>query len=170
MKIEKTKDPIPFQFENQKNNTIKKFIKVSFLPLSFIFILSILFVILTVLSSFFFKVVVDYIIPHNLDDFLNVLCLIFIFSEIIRIFFDMSRNFMIIKLSIKIDKIISSEYFSKVINLPFIFFTNRKSGEIISRFNDSIFIRNIISTTFVSSIMNSIIVLIWFCCKVEFIV
>ncbi|WP_238673151.1 hypothetical protein, partial [Staphylococcus felis] len=27
LKIEKTKDPIPFQFENQKNNTIKKFIK-----------------------------------------------------------------------------------------------------------------------------------------------
>ncbi|WP_281191862.1 cysteine peptidase family C39 domain-containing protein [Staphylococcus felis] len=39
LKIEKTKDPITFQFENQKNNTIKKFIKVSFLPFSFIFIL-----------------------------------------------------------------------------------------------------------------------------------
>ncbi|MGR5969480.1 ABC transporter transmembrane domain-containing protein [Bacillus paranthracis] len=107
----------------------------------------------------FLKFVVDLIIPMHLDSYLLYLGIIFLISNLFRVFFDYIRNLCILKISYRIDKNISEKYFNKITKMPINFFKNRDDGEIISRFNDSSYIRNIFSVNIVSAVLDIIIVL-----------
>ncbi|RSL29003.1 peptidase domain-containing ABC transporter [Salibacterium salarium] len=125
----------------------------------FIFLFSLVVVILTAAASLFLKLIVDLIIPNNLNETLSFLAIVFLSIALVRVFFDYFRNIFIIKLAYKLDERMADNYFDKIINLPINFFHNRDDGEIISRFNDSIHVRNIFSTNIVTAILDLTIIL-----------
>jgi ATP-binding cassette, subfamily C, bacteriocin exporter len=133
--------------------------KSNLFMISIIFVLSLLFVILAVLNSFFFKLVTDYIIPKKLDSALLTFSFVFIGVGVIRGAVDYLRTWFIIKISNKVNVFLSKEYFKKISKLPIKFFENRKDGEIISRFHDAGHITNTISTSVVSAILDSVIII-----------
>ncbi|MHA7138152.1 peptidase domain-containing ABC transporter [Rossellomorea arthrocnemi] len=141
----------------------KKFVlsllKSNMLMISIVFLLSLLFVVLAVVNSFFFKLVTDYIIPRKLDSFLVTISLVFIGIGLIRGVTEYFRTWFIIKVSNKVNVFLSKEYFNKISQLPIKFFENRKDGEIISRFQDAGHITNTISTSVVSAILDSVIII-----------
>ncbi|MFP9202892.1 ABC transporter transmembrane domain-containing protein, partial [Enterococcus faecalis] len=59
----------------------------------------------------------------------------------------------------KVDKEMSNVYFNKVTKLPINFFENREDGEVISRFNDGIYIKDFFSANFVTAIIDIILIL-----------
>ncbi|PDY44654.1 peptidase domain-containing ABC transporter [Bacillus pseudomycoides] len=142
-----------------KKTFFQKIIKENIRSLIIVFLLSLLLVILTVGLSMFLKFVVDLIIPMHLDSYLFYLGIIFLISNLFRVSFDYIRNLFILKISYRIDKNISKKYFDKITKMPINFFKNRDDGEIISRFNDSSYIRNIFSVNIVSAVLDIIIVL-----------
>ncbi len=140
------------------NKILIDILKISYKSLIIVFIISLIFVALTLANSFYFKMVIDLIIPDHLDYHLTTFSLFFLGINLTRVFFDYIRTHLIIKLSNKIDIKISKRYFEKLVSLPLNFFENRTSGEIVSRFNDAIYIRNVISNMVVSSIINVVII------------
>ena len=64
------------------------------------------------------------------------------------------RNQIIMFMSNKIDIVMIKEYLTHILKLPLDFFITRKTGEILSRLNDVSMIRNLLSSTFVSVIID----------------
>lgn len=145
--------------QNYQKKFLEGLIKSNKLSLFTIFLFSALFVILSISNSFFFKVLIDVIIPGNYDYFLLQLTLIFLGINLTSNIFDYLRIYIINKAAIKLDLSISKEFFKKIVTLPITFFENRDDGDIISRFNDTSYIRNLINVAFVSIILNSVIFL-----------
>ncbi|KAA8786655.1 peptidase domain-containing ABC transporter [Paenibacillus amylolyticus] len=138
---------------------IKDIVRNNLLSILFSFLISVIIVILAIVGSFYFKLVVDYIIPRSLDNFIFQLCLVFVGVVLLHGLFIYLRGKLIIKLSNNLDKSLSNKYFEKLIKLKINFFENRADGEVISRFNDVSFIRGFISVTFVSALLDFVIVL-----------
>ncbi|MGZ9785694.1 peptidase domain-containing ABC transporter [Bacillus pseudomycoides] len=140
-------------------NFFKELLKKNKFSIMIVFILSALFVLLSIGNSFFFKILIDDILPGHFDYFLLQLTLIFLGVNLLNNLFDYLRIYLINKTAIKLDKSISKEYFNQIIKLPITFFENREDGDIISRFNDAGYIRNLVNVAFVSIILNSVIIL-----------
>lgn len=138
---------------------LKELIQNNKLLLGGVILLSVLVVILTALISFFLKFIVDLIIPRSLSSSLATIALIFLGIALFKVIFDYTRNYLIVRLSYKIDSKIANKYFFKIKKLPIKFFENREDGEIISRFNDGIYIRNIFSVNIITAILDIIIVI-----------
>lgn len=141
------------------NNFIKELIRNNKLSISFVLVLSILFVMFSISNSFFFKLLIDEIIPHTYDYLLLQFTLIFLGINFLSNAFDYLRSYIVNKAAIKLDQSISKEFFRKILKLPINFFENRDDGDIISRFNDIYYIRNLVNVAFVSVILNTVIFL-----------
>lgn len=111
-----------------------------------IFIASILITILGIAGSFYYKFLIDDILPNNLGSnlhSLSIAMLVLLGCKIITEFF---RKILFIYMAQNIDVPLLLGYYNHVINLPMNFFGTRKVGEIISRFSDGDKIRNAISS------------------------
>ena len=75
-------------------------------------------------------------------------------------FISISRNQIIMHISNKIDAVLIFKYLFHVFHLPMDFFGKRKVGEIISRLNDIEVIRNAISMTTMSVVIDSIMLIL----------
>ena len=114
----------------------------------FIFLLSVLVIIFSCASSLYFKMILDNInTSHN---YLLFIFIIFLIIELIKLLNTYLRNRLVIFLNQKLDMNISSNVFDKIIDLPYQYYRNRTTGEIVSRFNDLNLIKDTIIKIIVS--------------------
>lgn len=111
-----------------------------------VFISSILITILGIIGSFYFKFLLDDILPNNLDNSLLVVSIAMIVLALFKIITEFFRSLLLIHMSQNIDIPLLLGYYNHVIDLPMNFFGTRKVGEIISRFNDAGKIRDAIGS------------------------
>jgi len=110
-----------------------------------IFFASIIYTILGILGAFYFKFLLDDIVPGNLRNTLHIISIGIILLHIFKIVLNAFRSHLLLYLSQKIDIPINLGYYNHVLDLPMNFFGTRKTGEIISRFMDASKIRQAIS-------------------------
>ncbi len=110
-----------------------------------IFLSSILITIFGILGSFYFKLLIDDIVPNNLTKSLHILSIGFMLLTIFKVITETFRTQLLIHLGQKLDIPLMLGYYDHVVNLPMNFFGTREVGEIISRFNDASNIRDAIS-------------------------
>ena len=103
--------------------------------------LSIIFTIISFIYTFYIQIALE------INNYNNLLILTFIFSLllIIKSITIFIRNIILIYLNQKIDYTYIINTFQKVLLLPFNYYKNRTTGEIISRINDLIYIKNILN-------------------------
>ncbi|RYS31056.1 peptide cleavage/export ABC transporter, partial [Staphylococcus pseudintermedius] len=77
----------------------------------------------------------------------------------INLFVSFFRYYLSLKISLNIDYSLMKKYYNHVIKLPSSFFDNRKTGEILSRFNDIHNIRESLSSVTVTLFVDLILVL-----------
>ena len=152
-----------FNKENESPSTLNFFKEILVKNKSYIgFILfsSIVVNIITIIGAFYFKALVDKIIPstflnnlHNLS--IGILILYFVFF--ICSFF---RYQLVLHMGLKINKNIMLDYYNHILNLPSKFFETRKDGEILSRFRDTDHIREAFSSVTVTLIMDILMIII----------
>lgn len=110
-----------------------------------LFIASLLYTLLGIGTSFYFKILLDTILPENLQQTLTIVSIgiicLFLFQALLGIY----RSHLLLYLSQRLDIPIIFGYFQHVLKLPMNFFGTRKTGEIVSRFTDSANIREVIS-------------------------
>lgn len=110
-----------------------------------IFVASLVYTILGILGAFYFKELIDSILPDGLKKTLMTLSIGVILLNIFKVLLSAFRSHLLLYLSQKLDIALLWEYYRHVLELPMNFFGTRKIGEIISRFNDAGKVRDAIS-------------------------
>ena len=112
-------------------------------------IISILITLFSIIGSFFVQYMIDGINNQSKD---NIYLIFYIFFSIglIKIISDYFRNKILIYINQRLDLNLIVDNFFAIIKLPYHYFKNRTTGEVISRFNDLASVRDIISKIFLS--------------------
>ena len=110
-----------------------------------IFAASLIYTLLGILAAFYFKVLVDDILPDSLMKTLTTLSIGIIVLNIFKVILNAFRTHLLLYLSQKLDIALLLGYYRHVFDLPIFFFGSRKVGEIVSRFNDASKVRDAIS-------------------------
>jgi ATP-binding cassette subfamily B protein len=121
-----------------------------------VFITSLLLTVLGILGSFYFKVLMDDILPNGLRKTLHIVSIGVILLNIFKVLLSAVRSQFLLHLSQKLDIKLLLGYYNHVLELPMNFFGSRKVGEIISRFQDASKVRDAISGAVLTIMIDSI--------------
>lgn len=98
----------------------------------------------TFIYSYHFKIIIDNVISTNNFNLL-IVTIIFLIILSLKISLEFLRNNLLLYLNQKIDLSIITTTIDKIISLPYSYYKNRTTGEMISRINDLFYIKNVIS-------------------------
>ncbi|WP_242953945.1 ABC transporter transmembrane domain-containing protein, partial [Clostridium sp. BL-8] len=138
-----------FKKGDQTKGLFKRFwglIKIQKSLLIAIFISSAIITLFGIGGSFYFQFLIDDILPNNLSQKLLSVSIAMLVLAAFKVLTEFFRSILLIYMAQNIDIPLLLGYYNHVINLPMKFFSTRKVGEIISRFNDGGKIRNAISS------------------------
>lgn len=128
-------------------------------PILNIFILSVIYTIFSCIYAFYFKIIIDKVIN---TDYFNLLIIFLIFALILLIknFSNLLRNTVLIYLNQKLDCSLITNTFSKILSLPYSYFKNKTTGEVISRINDLAYIKNMLNKIIITVLLDLLISLV----------
>ena len=110
-----------------------------------IFLSSILITIFGIVGSFYFKFLLNTVIPNDLKSTLNMFSIGLIVLTVFSVLTSAFRRQLLIHFSQKLDIPLMLGYYDHIVNLPMEFFQTRTVGEVISRLDDAYKIRSAIS-------------------------
>lgn len=110
-----------------------------------IFLASLVYTVFGILGAFYFKELIDSVLPNGMQKTLMTLSIGVILLNVFKVVLDACRSHLLLYLSQKLDIALLLGYYRHVMELPMNFFGTRKVGEIISRFNDAGKVRDAIS-------------------------
>ena len=120
----------------------------------FLVVLSIIFTLLSCQSYLYSEIVFDKVIGTGLNN-LSVITIFFSILLIVKNITNFIRNHLIIFLNQKLDINIILSTYSKVILLPYTFYKNKATSEVLSRINDLSYLKNFISKIVVTIFLDS---------------
>lgn len=120
---------------------------------------SIIFTILSCLIAYYFQIVIDYSIDTTYSN-LTLITLIFIVISLYKVFINYFRNELLIYLNQKLDLTLIVNTFNKLLLLPYNYYKNKTTGEIVSRINDIANIKNTISKIIITVFLDLFICLV----------
>ena len=152
----------------QKRNIIYKNIielfKMNKKLLFIIVFLTLSFFVLNILTSFHFKYLLEYSINYDLTKNIYYITTIMIILYLLKNINNLLRNILLSKWIILFDNEVTTNTYKQLLLLPYLYYKNRTTGEVVSRFKDLNTIRNfinkffcIISTDLISIIIFTII-------------
>ena len=153
-----------YKYKKIVRDTIKQFI-ISNKTLVFILsVLTIIYFILGIILSFHFKYLVDFSINYDITSNLYIISYFILVIYIFKNINSIEINIISLKLINKLDFILNNKIFKQLLLLPFTYYKNRSTGEIINRLKDLNVIREFITNIliFLFSDIVSIIVFIIF--------
>lgn len=121
---------------------------------------SVILTIFGVLLSLFNKVLVDEIIPYHQEHQLLIFAIGLCFVIITNAILSYVRQYVLIYLSLKIDIPMMLGYFKHIFHLPMKFFASRKAGDMMTRYQDAGVVKNILTNTALSAIIDVMLVII----------
>ncbi len=136
---------LPMLIENRVvKDTINYFIKRN--PNIFILIiyLSISYFILHVLSSFHFKYLLDAAVAYKISSQIKWISKLIFSLLLIKEISYLLRNILLLKYSQIFDYCITTKIYQQIILLPYLYYKNRTTGEVLSRIKDLSQIKNYI--------------------------
>ena len=152
-----------FEKANITKSTSKKFISLILsqkILLFKIFLVSITLTLLGIIGTFYFKVILDNVIPNNSFKTLFLVSIAIITVSVFKVISEALRTHLLLYLGQNINLHLMLGYYNHVVNLPMDFFDKRETGEIISRFNDASKIREAISGAALTIILDGLMVVI----------
>jgi len=107
--------------------------------------ISVILTIIGIVLSIFNKILIDEIIPYHLSDQLRIFAIVLVLVIVVQVVLGALRQHAILYLSQKIDIPLTLGYFEHVFRLPMNFFASRKTGDIVTRFQDAGVIKNVLT-------------------------
>jgi ATP-binding cassette subfamily B protein len=152
-----------FEKGGENESTIHRFFKL-LIPqkrlILEIFLSSLVYTVLGIGASFYFKVMMDEIVPHSMLKTLTVVSigvlLLYLFHSLLGAF----RQHMLLYLSQRLDIALILGYYKHVLKLPMNFFGTRKVGEIVSRFMDASKVRDAVSGATLTIMIDTLMAII----------
>ncbi|MGF3113633.1 peptidase domain-containing ABC transporter [Facklamia sp. P9177] len=147
-----------FEVKRHKSGSMFKIFKQLILPQKKLFITiifaSLLLNLFGIFSSVFSKILMDEIIPYRLKNTLYVFLMVFGIVSILQTLLSAFRQHILLFLSRKVDIPVLMGYYDHIIHLPYTFFSSRKTGDIITRFQDAMTIKDIFTSISISLILD----------------
>jgi len=104
--------------------------------------------------SIFNKVLIDEIIPYNLNNQLFIFSIILVAITLTQVILSSFRQHLILYLSQKINIPLMLGYFQHIFRLPMGFFASRKTGDILTRFQDAGVVQSILTGVALSVVID----------------
>lgn len=123
--------------QTEKNNLLKKIIKENIYLYLFILILSFIFLCLNILNNYYFKTLLD---NNNYIYILIIFVIIILLKEISNFI----RNKVIMKLQYNVETYLYNNTHKKLLSLPIYYFNSRSKGDIITKFYDLEYIKDLL--------------------------
>lgn len=125
-----------------------------------IFIASLFLNLCGFVSTFYFKFLVDDIVPNGLIKSLHIISIGILLIYIIQNILSFVRSQLTLYLGMRTDKTLMVGYYNHVLSLPINFFETRKTGEILSRFMDANKIRDAVASAVVITLMDVVMLIV----------
>ena len=125
-----------------------------------VLVASILLSLLGIATAFYFRFLIDEVLYTGVKITLTLFSVGYALVIVFQALLIFCRNQLMLYMGNKIDAALMFEYFRHILRLPMDFFTSRKTGEILSRINDTATIRYAISSTSLSVVLDSLMLLI----------
>lgn len=122
-------------------------------------IASLMLTLFGIVTSFYFRFLIDEVLYSEAKSTLNICSICFLVIIIFKAVVSFSRSQIILYLGRKLDIFLTGGFFSHLLRLPLSFFSARKTGEILSRTNDAAKVREAVSSTTLSLIIDSFMIL-----------
>lgn len=149
--------------KDQQKNSLAQFLPVIFKQkrlLVNIILAALLVTLISILGSYFLQSLIDTYIPNNMIHTLSIIALGLIVAYIFQAIFSYAQNFLLAILGQRLSIEIILGYVRHIFELPMSFFTTRKTGDIISRFNDANKIIDALASSIISIGLDLTIVVI----------
>ena len=155
-----------FQQGNMKKSTLAKFLSLLAPHKSTMFQAlfgALIFSILGLSTSIYVGKITDYVLVDRNTNLLNLMGIIMLFILLMRTFIGSMKSILALKTGQRIDAALILGYYKHLLKLPQQFFDTMRVGEIISRVNDAVKIRNFINNVSLDLVVNIMILLFTFC-------
>ncbi|NDV82099.1 peptidase domain-containing ABC transporter [Bacteroides sp. 51] len=155
-----------FQKGNMKKSTLAKFMSLLAPHKSTMFQAlfgALIFSILGLSTSIYVGKITDYVLVDRNTNLLNLMGIIMLVILLLRTFIGSMKSILALKTGQRIDAALILGYYKHLLNLPQQFFDTMRVGEIISRVNDAVKIRNFINNVSLDLVVNIMILLFSFC-------
>ncbi len=136
--------------KNKIRNLITNFLKKHKTILFFIIILTIFYFLFNMLCAYEFQYLLKYSISYQLDKNLFLICKMLLFIHLFKEINSYLRNLLLSKWSFLLDEEITMAAYKQIIKLPYLYYKNRTTGEVISRFKDLSEVKTFLSQLIVS--------------------
>ncbi len=118
-----------------------------------LFILSIFITIFSIITSFYLEYMINGLTTYSKYILLLIFCIFFLIY-ILKILSDFFRNKLLIYINQKLDLELTLGIYNKIIKLPYCYYKNKTTGDVLSRINDLDNVRNMISKVSLSIFMD----------------
>ncbi len=151
--------PIPILLKNKKiGKIIFSFIQKYKTVLLSIFLFSLLYTVINIVTSFNFQLIIENVLTYSSKNNLYFIMLTFLFLYLLKSVIDYVRSNMLIFINHTLDNELILNVFKHIISLPYLYYKSRTTGEVISRINDLSDIKETISKLFMTIFVDLILV------------
>lgn len=113
-------------------------------------------------TSFYVKILVDYVFIQKNTNLLNLISLLMIGLLAMQLFISVVKNVLTLQTGQAIDRQLILGYHQHLLKLPQSFFDTMRTGEIISRINDAVKIRAFINDALLTVLVNILVIVFSF--------
>lgn len=121
---------------------------------------SVILTLLGIASAFFNQILMDDILPYGLKNQLFYLCIGFGIIGVFQVLLGAARQHLLLHLSLKIDIPLMLGYFKHIFGLPMKFFGTRRTGDILTRFQDAGTITKVFTQIALSLVIDLMLILV----------
>ena len=142
--------------------TIKKFIKEKKNSLFILLLLTIIYFLLSIIVAFHFKYLLEFSINYSVSSniyFISFLLLIIYFFKNFTYFF---RDVLLVKWMAMFDLELTFKTFRQILLLPYLYYKNRTTGEVITRMKDLVLVKTFLTKLFCSITTDLISLVVFF--------
>jgi subfamily B ATP-binding cassette protein HlyB/CyaB len=158
-------EPTPaFEKQQEDRSSIRnflQFIRPYKLLLFEIFLASLLLNLFGLASPIFTQNIIDKVLTHQNISMLNIMLVGMLIVLVFRILTVIVRQYLIIHTTMKIDLRMLVTFYKHMLALPLGFFKVRKVGDFITRFGENVQIRNFLTNTALTIVLDTILIVVY---------
>lgn len=148
--IFKPKRKLPILIENKViKDTLIHFFKSDRKSFLFIIYLTISYFVFHILSAFHFKYLLNFSIEYQISNNIKLISIIIFSLYLLKEISFLLRNILLQKYSQLLDYCITIKTYQQLVLLPYLYYKNRTTGEVLSRIKDLSFVKNYVMKLFV---------------------
>ena len=146
--------------ESKVKNIICNFLNENKISLFIILLLSFLYNIISIMTSFNFQLIMSYALKYGSKYNLYIIFISMLILYILKELLIYVRNLVVNFISLKLDYSLITNVYSHILNLPYSYYRNRPVGEVIMRINDLSELKDSVSQLIVTFLLDIFLIII----------